>query len=125
MDCSDFTSSLYKTLFNCDIGLNTSKQQFVGTEVSLDSILPGDLILFDWPNSKGKRNGQPDHVGMYIGNNEFIHETGSNQDPTKLDDPKQNVKIHNLNTNWGHPYGIIKENILTIRRVIPPKGLKN
>lgn len=37
-------------------------------EITLDQILPGDLIYF------------PGHIGMYIGNDHFIHSTGYSRD---------------------------------------------
>jgi cell wall-associated NlpC family hydrolase len=123
MDCSDFTSSVYKTLFGKNIGAHTGVQINSGEEKNLKEILPGDLILFDWPDNRGLRSGKPDHVGIYIGNGQFIHETGTNQDPSKLDDPKQNVKIDSLDTNWGKPYGLLKDNVISVRRIIPETGL--
>ncbi|QGQ98806.1 peptidoglycan endopeptidase [Paenibacillus psychroresistens] len=114
MDCSDFTSSLYKTLFGIDIGSNTRIQVTRGIETEYNDLKPGDLILFDW-----KTNGEGiDHVGIYIGNGKFIHETGTNSNPNHLSDIKQNIVINNLEDNWGKGYGKIKSNISSIRRII-------
>ncbi|WP_410771629.1 NlpC/P60 family protein [Fontibacillus sp. BL9] len=112
MDCSDFTSSVYKTILGIDIGINTKQQINRGVEVKYNDMKPGDLIFFDW----GK-NGSVDHVGIYIGDGKFIHETGSNDNPKKLD-KNQNVKVESLDKNWGGRYGVISSNIYTIRRII-------
>lgn len=82
----------------------------------------GDLIIFDWKRGRNEeQNGTPDHVGIYIGNGEFIHETGRNTDANNLEEG-QNVKIEKLDKSWGKPYGIIKSNIMEIRRIIQDDG---
>lgn len=108
MDCSDFTSSVYKTVLDINIGPTTRDQILRGTEVDLKDLKPGDLILFG--KEKGART--PSHVGIYIGNGEFIHEAGSNTNPKNLSDKKQNVKIDKLtNTHWN-------PRIISFRRII-------
>jgi len=67
-DCSGFTSYVYKK-----VGINiprTSKQQArYGKLIKRDQLKPGDLIFFDTDyHKKGI-----DHVGIYIGNDKFIH----------------------------------------------------
>ncbi len=69
VDCSGFTMSVYKA-FGVTIN-RTSRDQFTqGTAVSFDELLPGDLVFF---NTGG--NTQISHVGMYIGDNKYIHST--------------------------------------------------
>ncbi len=67
-DCSGFTSYVYKK-----VGINiprTSRQQAkYGKLVKRSELKPGDLIFFD---TDLRRRGI-DHVGIYIGNNKFIH----------------------------------------------------
>ncbi|MCR1649523.1 NlpC/P60 family protein, partial [Clostridioides difficile] len=67
-DCSGFTQWCYKK-----IGINIPRvsrgQGKAGKAVSKGSLQPGDLVFF---SSKGA-NGTIDHVGMFIGNGEFIH----------------------------------------------------
>jgi cell wall-associated NlpC family hydrolase len=46
------------------------EQSKVGKYVSRNNLKPGDLIFFD--TSKHHR-GYVNHVGIYIGNNKFIH----------------------------------------------------
>ncbi|WP_179097828.1 NlpC/P60 family protein, partial [Paenibacillus sp. FSL H7-0331] len=114
MDCSDFTSSVYLTVLGIDIGRDTKTQIKRGVGKEYDELKVGDLILFDW---KGTKEGV-DHVGIYIGNGDFIHETGTNENRNYLTNPKQNVRIENLNDSWGVPYGLLKDNICAIRRII-------
>jgi len=68
-DCSGFTSYVYKKT-----GINiprTSRQQSkYGKLVDRKHLRPGDLIFFDTSRA---RRGYVNHVGMYIGNNQFIH----------------------------------------------------
>ncbi|EMJ5511677.1 C40 family peptidase [Clostridioides difficile] len=67
-DCSGFTQWCYKK-----IGINIPRvsrdQGKAGKAVSKGSLQPGDLVFF---SSKGA-NGAIDHVGMFVGNGEFIH----------------------------------------------------
>ncbi len=122
MDCSDFTSSVYLTLMGINIGGNCSAQLKRGKKVEESELKEGDLIIFDWKRGRNEeQNGTPDHVGIYIGNGEFIHETGRNTDANNLEEG-QNVKIEKLDKNWGKPYGIIKSNIMEIRRIIQDDG---
>lgn len=71
-----------------------------GTYVPRSQLQKGDLVFF-----KSKKTGtDPDHVGMYIGNNKIIH----------MADSKQNIVISDLNSK---PY--YTENYVTARRVLP------
>ena len=106
MDCSDFTSSVYLTLLNIKIGAATKDQIQRGTEVSRKDLKPGDLILF------GDKKKNPNHVGIYIGNGEFIHEVGNNTNPKNLTTKGWNVKIGKLTSDhWSPLY-------LSARRII-------
>ncbi|MBS5793664.1 MAG: C40 family peptidase [Clostridiales bacterium] len=85
-DCSGFTYSVFK---NFGINLNrVSKDQYLnGTPVEKSNLLPGDLVFF---NTGG--NSQISHVGIYIGNNQYIHCT---------DSKNQGVIISSLNNDYG------------------------
>lgn len=69
-DCSGFVQYVFKTH---GITLpRTSKQQYsVGTYVSKSSLKVGDLVFF---NTSGSGVS---HLGIYIGNNQFIHSSSS------------------------------------------------
>ena len=76
LDCSGFAKTIYYSAGTI-LTRDASSQFLYGKEVditaSLDSLKPGDLLFF------GRiRDGRKSitHVGMYIGNKEFIHESG-------------------------------------------------
>jgi cell wall-associated NlpC family hydrolase len=79
IDCSFFVLSIYKEL---GIALpRTSGAQFkTGTEVDESELKVGDLVFFKKTyasrrRSKRKAYTRINHVGIYIGNGEFIHAT--------------------------------------------------
>lgn len=69
-DCSGFVQYVFKAH---GISLpRTSKQQYtVGSWVSKSNLQPGDLVFFDTGGSGIS------HLGIYIGNNQFIHASTS------------------------------------------------
>lgn len=67
-DCSGFTQYVYKH-FGYSIARSSSAQSKNGRQVSKSELQLGDLILFT-PYSSNKGIG---HVGIYIGNDQFIH----------------------------------------------------
>lgn len=115
MDCADFTSSVYYTVMGIKIGTWTGAQKYYGNAVDISAakggnyskLLPGDLIIFTWPGGDST-NG--DYVAIYIGNGQIVHESGDNYNGG-------NVKVNSLNEYWSG-YGVIRNNIISIRRVI-------
>lgn len=89
-DCSGFVQYVFKAH---GISLpRTAKQQWnVGTSVSKANLKPGDLVYFANTYTTGIS-----HLGIYIGNNQFIHASSS-----------QGVTISSLsNSYWAsHYYG--------------------
>lgn len=71
-DCSGFTSYIYKQ-FGYKINRSASDQLDNGTPVSRSELQPGDLVMF----KKGGSSKWASHVGLYIGNNQFIHASTS------------------------------------------------
>lgn len=70
-DCSGFTSYIYKQ-FGYSLYRSASDQLKNGVAVSREELQPGDLVLFR------KNTSRPaSHVGLYIGNNQFIHASTS------------------------------------------------
>ena len=63
-DCSGFTSYVYRQL-GYNINRTAAAQFSNGVYVSKDQLKPGDLVMFG--------RGYINHVGIYIGNNQFIH----------------------------------------------------
>lgn len=67
-DCSGFTSYVYKQ-FGYSLNRTCSGQLDNGTPVSMSELQPGDIVIFNKNNSSVRAT----HVGLYIGNNQFIH----------------------------------------------------
>ncbi|CAA6820325.1 MAG: Putative secreted protein [uncultured Sulfurovum sp.] len=74
-DCSGFTQWVYR-----DSGINiprVSKDQArVGQFIQYDDLERGDMVFFD---TKKKRTGKVTHVGIYLGNNNFIHASSAGE----------------------------------------------
>ena len=66
-DCSGFTRYVFAH-FNIDVPRSAAEYYSTGTKISRNDIKPGDLVLLDryWNNELG-------HVGIYMGNDKFIH----------------------------------------------------
>ena len=65
IDCSSFVQKIYK-IFDITLPRNAREQSKVGISVTREKLTEGDLIFFHTNRSLG-------HVGIYIGNNEFVH----------------------------------------------------
>lgn len=85
-DCSSLTQYVYKH-FGYTIRRTATQQLDNGTVVSKENLLPGDLVFFN--NSNGNP-ARATHVGIYIGNSEFLHASSS----------KVGVIISSLNTPY-------------------------
>lgn len=70
-DCTGFTYYVYNS---CGYSLSRSfsVQRQSGTAVSKEDLQPGDLLVFD-----NNRDGTADHVGIYIGEGNFVHAENS------------------------------------------------
>jgi len=66
MDCSGFVKALFATL-QIDLPRTSREQFYAGENVGVENLQTGDLIFF---SSDGIT---PNHVGLYIGDNRFIH----------------------------------------------------
>lgn len=73
IDCSAFVQRLYDRVFCTDL-FRTAIEQFRSCklEMSLDSLVEGDLVFF---RTKGRRIS---HVGIYLNNGYFVHASYSN-----------------------------------------------
>ena len=68
-DCSGFTSYVCKKNGVC-VPRTSINQSKVGKRVSRKNLKAGDLIFFD---TSKRHRGYVNHVGIYLGNNKFIH----------------------------------------------------
>lgn len=84
-DCSGFTYWVVKNVLGMDIGRGLWTQVSAGAAVSRNALQPGDLIFFQNTYTTGLS-----HVGMYIGNNQFIH----------AENPSTGVRISDLNSTY-------------------------
>ncbi len=69
-DCSGFTLFAYKKS-GYNIPRSAPSQYYSGRRISLKYAKPGDLVFF------AIDGGRISHVGIYAGNNEFIHSPGT------------------------------------------------
>ncbi|CAH0997875.1 hypothetical protein EMA8858_04010 [Emticicia aquatica] len=74
VDCSGFTRMVYQAN-GILLPRDASQQVFVGNEVAFDSLQVGDLLFFGEKATLEKPE-KVVHVGMWLGNNEFIHSSG-------------------------------------------------
>lgn len=83
IDCSAFVKKIYE-IFNTHLP-RTAREQFqIGKKVEKNELEEGDLVFF---KTRRSNNG---HVGIYIGNNEFVHASNRNKE----------VKVDNLDTPY-------------------------
>src|SRR5450756_958324 len=71
LDCSAFVKKIYE-LFDVTLPRTAHEQAHVGATVAREDMIEGDLVFFNTNRSFG-------HVGIYIGNNEFVHASSGNR----------------------------------------------
>ena len=67
-DCSGLTMYVYKK-YGISLSHSATAQSKVGTKVERANLQPGDLVFF----KNYRTNTGIGHVGIYIGNNQFVH----------------------------------------------------
>jgi cell wall-associated NlpC family hydrolase len=82
IDCSAFVKKIYQ-VFNITLPRTAAEQSHVGLPVSRSELTEGDLLFFNTRRNLG-------HVGIYIGNNEFVHASSR----------KRGVRVDNLDTPY-------------------------
>jgi len=70
IDCSGFAHYMYGELFNIKVPRSTKLFLNEGVQISKSQLRPGDLVIFRPPT-------YPRHVGIYVGDNKFIHASTS------------------------------------------------
>jgi peptidoglycan DL-endopeptidase CwlO len=70
-DCSGFTSYVYRAN-GISLPRTAASQMGTGVAVSRAQLQPGDLVFFGY-------GGGVDHVGIYVGNNSYIHAPQDNE----------------------------------------------
>ncbi|TNV18855.1 glycoside hydrolase [Buttiauxella sp. B2] len=82
VDCSALMQHIFSDSFHKELPRTTGQQIQNGSQVSKDKLQPGDLVFFK--TSPGMR-----HVGVYVGDNQFIHASST-----------QGVTISSLANNY-------------------------
>lgn len=70
VDCSGFVQLTYKQQFGVSLPRTTKLQAKLGPEVSRKKLQVGDLVFF-------QTGIHVRHVGMYVGNQQFLHASSS------------------------------------------------
>lgn len=95
IDCSALVQSVFAVAFSTMMPRTTEEQVLQGIPVSINALLPGDLVFF-----RPGRNTR--HVGIYLGEGAFLHASRS-----------KGVGVSQL----GEPYW--KARYWTSRRILP------
>ncbi len=73
IDCSAFTKDVFETSLSIDLPRTASEQYKSGEKIgSKDDLQFGDLVFFNTT-----RRSYPGHVGIYLGDNKFVHASRS------------------------------------------------
>ena len=80
IDCSGFTQKVFKEKFGIELPRTTLTQVNVGVEVKKSDLKMGDLVFF-------KTSKTNKHVGIYMGNGDFLHSSIKGIQFTKLNKP--------------------------------------
>jgi cell wall-associated NlpC family hydrolase len=94
-DCSGFTMFVVQSTLGIDISHSVPTQYSMGTPVSKNQLQPGDLVFFENTFSAGLS-----HVGIYVGNGQFIH----------AENESTGVVMSDLNSDYyaSHYYGAVR-----------------
>ena len=91
-DCSGLTSYIFKQQ-GISLPRSSYDQGHYGTYVEKSNLIPGDLVFFS-----NRSDRRINHVGVYIGNNEFIHAATSRRGVVK-DSLTENYYINHYVTS--------------------------
>lgn len=72
IDCSAFVQRTFNDKFDIALPRTTTAQTAQGVKIPKENLKPGDLVFF-----KTNWGGSGLHVGIYNGNNQFIHASSS------------------------------------------------
>lgn len=106
LDCSGFTKTVF-FLNGLIIPRDASQQVLAGDKVEIDEqyskLKPGDLLFFG--SKRADNSDRITHVGMYLGNGSFIHESGC-------------VKIESLHKSDDNYNAFRASSLLQVRRYL-------
>ena len=78
-DCSGFTGCIYRDVYKKDIPRSSEDQYIQAKHVKRKHLQEGDLVFFKIEDKK-----KASHVGLYLGNNKFVH--ASTKRGVRIDD---------------------------------------
>ncbi len=105
-DCSGFVSHVFKEELGINLPRTTAQMiQMDAPVIARNDLVPGDLILF---NNQGR--GRVSHVGIYMGDGEFIHSSSKRSGGVRVD------KLSN--SYWNASY-LEAKRVLTPEQIIP------
>jgi cell wall-associated NlpC family hydrolase len=98
-DCSGFVRYVFRHAADSELPHDSVGQYLAGTKVDPSDLRAGDLVFF---HTRGKRVS---HVGIYLGNGEFIHSPSTGK----------RVSVNRLNeAYWSHRFvGAKRPNVLS------------
>lgn len=103
MDCSGFVKYVFEKAWGKNLPRTTGEQFHVGEKIAKTELQPGDMVFF-----KTIRN-RISHVGIYLGNNEFIHAPRRGE----------KIRVESINENYWD------KRFTGARRIAPPDQMLN
>lgn len=95
-DCSGFTRYVFRKAAKINLPHTSSGQFCLGKKVSASDLAPGDLVFF-------RRGGGVGHVGVYIGDGQFVHASN----------PRRGIRVDSIN------HGSYRRRFVGARRILP------
>ncbi len=80
MDCSGFVSYVFHQALNVNLPHNANAISRMGNTIKENELRPGDLVFFNTMRRAFS------HVGIYIGNNQFIHAPSTSSGAIQISD---------------------------------------
>ena len=80
LDCSGFVGLVFKEAAGISLPATASAISKIGKKIGVDELRPGDLVFFNTLRRAFS------HVGIYLGNNQFIHASSSKTGDVMISD---------------------------------------
>lgn len=90
VDCSGFVRAIYEQTLGMVLPRRAAEQASATQTISQDELKPGDLVFFNTMRSAFS------HVGIYIGDNKFIHAPRSGEQ-VRVEDMRQSYWVKRFN----------------------------
>ncbi len=83
LDCSGFVGHVFQRMAGIQLPRDSQTMSRLGTPLEVSQLQPGDLVFF---NTLGRAFS---HVGVYVGENRFVHASSSKTGSVMLSDMSQ------------------------------------